>query len=469
VFFGPVDISSGSLISLINDWEATLEVLHARFYMKSSDDSDQHFAAVTDALARPAPNLYSLDFSLGYSADEVYYLPIDFLGATAGRLVRCGLENIRLDLSVPGLYPALSTLTTFRLVTNGKTDIETSHLQTLLDSLPLLENFAHTFKRFAVIADGSTTPDLRLPPRLKYVSIASLGPGPVTIASAFSTVPTMTITGVDPGLYLLFPGDIHLQLPKQSRMRIQFLDGSEGARSVTMFSRIHQRIPSVTVKSLGLSAPTTARVTRVQLHEWQWNTLIALPTLPQLKELCIVLASCSEYDPRVHNGFGYLFLSTSRSPSIAKFAALRQLELYSGVRYWDISRESTECAQLRRTFAGVSSWQGGPRTCGCHLKCPLSLDSVADLASWLIGPNRRLDRLILGGITDIVDGNPANALGRLESMTETIEVLEQPPRDVLQECRMSPRDGVYPGMRFIDSFSFEDDFSWKDSIDPFYL
>ena len=60
--------------------------------------------------------------------------------------------------------------------------------------------------------------------------------GPVEIASAFSAVPTITIAGVDPRLYFLFPGDIHLNLPKQSRLRIQFLDGNEGARTALMFT-----------------------------------------------------------------------------------------------------------------------------------------------------------------------------------------------------------------------------------------
>jgi len=466
---GPVDISSGSLIRLISDWMPTLEVLHARFYKESSDGLDyQDFDAVTDTLARPASNLDALDISPGLSVSEVHDLPTSFLGATAGRLRRCGLANIRLDLSAPGLYPALSTLTTFKLATNGTTghSIDASHLQTLLDSLPLLENFAHTFKRFTAIADGSTPPGLRLPPRLKYVSIINYPSEPVEIASAFSAVPTITIAGVDRRLYILFPGDIHLNLPKQSRLRIQFLDGNVRARTILMFSLMHQRLPYVTLRYLGMEAPTMARVTRIQLHEWQWNTLIALPTLPRLKELCIVLASCSEYDPRVHDGVGFLFLSTSRSPHIAKFTSLRQLELHSGVRYWDVSRESTECAQLRRVLASGSRSQRGPRTCEHYLKCPLSLDCVGDLVSWLIGPDRRLDRLVLGGITDIADGDPATALGRLESMTEEIEVIERPPRDIVQDCRMSSSDGVHSGIRFIDCFSFEDDFSWKDSIDP---
>jgi len=467
---GPVDISSGSLIRLISDWMPTLEVLHARFYMDPSNSLDyQDFDAVTDTLARPASNLDTLDISLGSSLTEVHDLSTSFLGAIAGRLRRCGLENIRLDLSAPGLYPALSTLTTFRFITHGTTghSIDVSHLQTLLDSLPLLENFAHTFQEFTGIADGSTTPTLRLPPRLKSVSIINFRSGPVKTASVFITVPTITIAGVDRGLYSLFPGDIRLSLPKQSRWRIQFLDGSDGSRTVLMFSRIRQQMPHITVQYLGMEVPTTARVTRVQLHEWQWHNFILLPAFPQLQELCIVLASCSEYDPRVHDGAGFLVLSISGTPHIPKFTSLRQLEIYSGARYWDISREGEECAQLRRSLAGVSRWQGGSRTCHSHLRCPMSLDGVADILLWLIGPDRRLDRLVLGGITDIVDGDPATALGRLETMTETIEFIERPPRDVVRDCRLSPSDGVHLGMRFADSFSFENDFSWKDSIDPF--
>ena len=466
---GPVDISSGSLIRLISDWMPTLEVLHAQFYVESPDSPDyQDFDAVTDTLARPASNLDTLDLSPGMSVSEVHDLSTSFLGATAGRLRCCGLENIRLDLSAPGLYPALSTLTSFRLITNGTAghSINLSHFQTLLDSLPLLENFAHTFQEFTGIADGSTTPNLRLPPRLKYVSIVNFLFGPVKTASAFSAVPTITIATVDRGLYCLFPGDIHLNLPKASRLRIQFLDGNNGSRTVLMFSRLRQRIPSITVRYLDMEVPTTARVTRVQLHEWQWNNFILFPEFPQLQELCIVLASCSEYDHRVHDGFGFLVLSTSRSPHTPKFTSLRQLELYSGARYWDAPRESEECAQLRRTLAGVPSWQGGSRTCDSHLKCPMSLDAVADLLSWLIGPDKRLNRLVLGGITDIVDGDPATALGKLETMTETIEFIQRPPRDVVRDCRLSPSDGVHPGMRFANSFSFENDFSWKDSIDP---
>jgi len=467
--FGPTNISSGSFVSLISDWMPTLEILHARFYMESSDSPDyQHFAAVTDTLARPASNLDTLEISPRLPAREVHDLSTSFLGAIAGRLRRCSLVNIRLDLSAPGLYPALSTLTTLRLTTDGINghSIDASHLQTLLDSLPLLENFAHTFQRFTAIADGSTTPTLRLPPQLKYVYIINSCSGPVETASAFSTVPAIIISGVDPGLYCLFPGDIHLSLPKQSCLRIQFLDRSKGSRTVTMFSRIHQRRPAITVRYLGMEVPTTARVTRVQLHERQWNSFVSLPTLPQLKELCIVLASCSEYDPRVHDGAGFLVLSISGSPHIPKFTSLRQLELYSGARYWDVSRESEECAQLRRSLAAVPHWQGGSRTCDSHLKCPMSLDGVGDLVSWLIGPDRRLNRLVLGGITDIVDGDPATALGRLETMTETIEFIQRPPRDIVQDCRMSSSDGVHPGMRFANSFSFENDFSWKDSIDP---
>ena len=311
--FGPADVSSGSFIGLISDWMSTLEVLRARFHMESSDSVDhQQFAAVTDALARPAPKLDTFEIPPGLSVSEVYELPTSFLGATAGRLRRCGLAKHTFGLERAGIIPRTVNLITFKLVTNGTAghSIDVSHLQTLLDSLPLLENFAHTFKRFTAIADGSTPPTLRLPPRLKNVSIINYSSGPVGMA-----------------------------------------------------------------------------------------------------------------------------------------------------------REIKECTQLRRTLAGVSRSQEGSRTCDHHLRCPMLLDDIGDLVSWLIGADRRLVRLVLGGITDIVDGDPATALGRLESMTETIEVVEQPPRDVVQDCRMSPHDGVYPGMRSIDCFSFEDDFSWRDSID----
>ena len=136
--FGAADVYSGSFIGLISDWVSTLEVLRARFHMELSDSVDhQQFAAVTDALARPAPNLDTFEIPPGLLVSEVYDLPTSCLGATAGRLRRCGLANIRLDLSAPGLYPALSTLTTFKLVKNGTADhsIDASHLQTLLGSL----------------------------------------------------------------------------------------------------------------------------------------------------------------------------------------------------------------------------------------------------------------------------------------------------------------------------------------------
>jgi len=464
---GPFNIPSRSLFSLMKDWISTLEVLHAHFYVGAPNSSDyQPFAAITDALSKPAPHLDTLDLSI--QSNQIHSLPISFLGATVGSLRRCSLANVHLNLSAMGLYPALSTVTTLGLSYTGTAghSIDANDLQTLLDSLPLLENFAHTFRRLAAIVDGSTTPTLRLPSRLKYVYIDNPGSGPVEIASAFGAVPTMTIAGVDPALYPLFPGDIHLHLPKQSRMRIRFLHGNTGAQTVTMLSPIHQATPSVAVRFLVMNAPTTARVTRVQLHEWQWHTLIALPTFPQLEELCIVLASCSEYDPRVHDGVGFVFLSSIRSPHIAQFTSLRQLELYSGSRYWDIPGENEACARPRRALAGVPRWQGSSRTCHSHLKCPLSLDGVGDLVSWMIGPDRRLNQLILGGITDIVDGDPATALGRLEAMTETIEVMQQPPRDIVRECQLGTRDNGLPGARVFDCFSFDDDFSWKDSIDP---
>lgn len=349
------------------------------------------------AMSSPAPMLHTLyisvysDFTWG--ADR-YPLRDDILGGIPGLLRSCSLQEVSLPLS--GSCDALSLLTTFDYA-SFSTPVDTEAVLAVMPNLETLglapfiltplgpKSACHAaLKRLAVAPGGGMMgPDVPTAQAL-YQHLLHVE---LFVTCAYDAAPD------DPEI----PGPVRVYLPGTYAAVARF--GDHGRLSLR-YPTDSYRWPPV------LEA---ARLVSLAVHEYAISALGPPPRMPQLRELTIVLASSCEYEGNFQDSGVFTDAEPFGATPVLRTVALCYLDPADSCRN-----------SYFRPLIGQ---------CACDTRALALADVVDFVAGRLRGP-RRLARLVLAGVREIVDVDVPRALRRLRDVVDELQFAPDAADDV---------------------------------------
>ena len=248
----------------------------------------------------------------------------------------------------------------------------------------------------------------------------------------------------DPDLFAISPaGDLHMSL---SKSELRFSDHSSGLLQSTDEKLEHRRTFSFVRRILAwgthqsredfsISNAHVERIVSLTLPEELWErTVTKISPLPSLKDLGIVLTTCKEERDRPEIYLSGLFVGGLDEPAQYPFPVLESLHLYSGEHLWKPQARRSPCAWfLEEQYFALEPEEPRERHCSCLAGLTISLTDVAHFIRTLpLSHGQRLKKLILGGVSAVVDFEPAAAMVALLEVVDEVDGVEYPPETLVK-------------------------------------
>ncbi|KZV94346.1 hypothetical protein EXIGLDRAFT_519910 [Exidia glandulosa HHB12029] len=407
-----IDIFTDFAFPRLEYFDLTVHAISGRFQFGILDQSEDSVLARTmwhricRAIALPAPNLQNLYLAMrGPFGLVPFLLDPDLLGGVPASLQSCTLSGIRArDFT---LCKALSTITRFEYVSIGD-EFRISDIRSLYSATPLLATFG--VMGLSLSTDDPSPEPIRLfHPSIERISLSLARrnlPPLQDIVSTFTGVSRLAVALDDaPEEILLehpdYQGDIHIVTPLDGPSTVSV----HGVLDLSVRSYIYSCDEWTSIFA-------SDRFVSLTLHELEVSRLGVLPDAPNLQHISILLASCCDYRATEEVG-----IFTECGP-LGHFPSLRTLHLsHVKSRY--------KCRSLFNTHLP---------DCGGSARIGLALSDVVDfiVQRLQLPPNRRLDRLTLSGIRNVVDVDLHRALEQLRDVVSELEFAVSLPHDILQ-------------------------------------
>ncbi|KAH7097769.1 hypothetical protein BKA62DRAFT_715505 [Auriculariales sp. MPI-PUGE-AT-0066] len=294
-------------------------------------------------------------------------------------------------------YPGLARVQSF-VISCGMRNLHITELCTILEAMPQLVELGLCFQD--IIFDGFKVADLPSHRLQRLVTDQITQDGGIWLwAALFNKIPhaILRLNYEIPNAYF----DIWPDAPLDMSITVDEVV-FRGVSNTTSFAMIRDAPVSMLrgsfTSNMHLLPRDLARITSLTLHETQRSTAGVLPEMGCLTNMTLVLARACEW--RRPRGFEHRVFN-SDVPIAIRAPALKVLRVYSGYLFWIAPNERRgRCAS---------------RTEDCVVHAENSH-----------GP---LERLVLAGI-HLTDSDDTG----LRGLAEQIEVLDRPPRDIVEPC-----------------------------------
>ncbi|KAH7106488.1 hypothetical protein BKA62DRAFT_687300 [Auriculariales sp. MPI-PUGE-AT-0066] len=408
-------------------------------------------------LSRPAPLLEQLSIH-NHDYMETTWLPKDIFSGYAPRLRRLALVNILPQ----GLDSALSNVTHLNLGGfDSNYKLLASQLRTIILLMPMLGNLALSFTTFTDDEFGNE-PLAREGAVSLCVDLTGLGAYLKKIMDKVAGVVTFNIfdhAGIGMEIFTrdicqghnyefifgaeccLIQGKVVCKWTGQSR-NCSIYGPPPLPRRAGILNKVIPPVRSDQFISLAL-------------HESQWELFNILPPLPRVENLCLVLATCFEYQSDMRHEGTMLFPVTQPGLHL-KFPALRRVTFCSGYEYWQ-SEQQKVCSMV---LSFTRPFGTAPPGCMCSKGCVLSLMEITALLRKLLPPGGRLAQLTLQGIYEVLGWDLGKEICQLMEIVDSLEVARDPPRDLIETARYSmnvarSRSGTLSVWRSFEGYTYE--------------
>ncbi|KZV94352.1 hypothetical protein EXIGLDRAFT_835048 [Exidia glandulosa HHB12029] len=413
-----IDVFTDFVFPRLEYFDLSVQAISGRFQFGVLDQSEDSMLARTmwhricRAIALPAQNLRNLYLAMRAPSGPVpFLLDPDLLGGVPGSLESCTLSGIRArDFT---LCTALSTITRFEYVSYGD-DFCISDIRSLYSAAPLLETFGVTGLS---LYDPSAERIRLFHPSIERISLSLARHSPSSLQNIVSSFAgarrlVVAIDGTPEGILLEHPecqGDIHVVAPLYGPSTVS----AHGVVDLSVRSYIYSCDEWTSILA-------SDRLVSLTVHELELSRLGVLPDAPNLQHMFILLASCCDYRATEEVG-----IFTECGP-LGHFPSLRTLHL----------------SHVKARYKCISLFDTHLPDCGGSERIGLTLLDVVDLIvqRLQLPPNRRLDRLTLSGIRNVVDVDLHRALEQLRDVVFELEFAVSLPHDILQD--VLPRTGV---------------------------
>jgi len=456
---GPVQLTNPHVMHRLNQALDTVSTLCLEVHELRSADGlwiGAISSPICDLFSRPngAPQLRRLQLALPFRIIGPA-LPECFLGRVSGQLEECSLSNVKLTNGV--VYGAFAGLRALTYFASRGFYMTADSLQRLLVSMPRLETFGMASIQFDPGVNWAPYPC----PRLRLVSLQDIEAGSVSLMEVFSPVPkVISILNKerDPALFATLPSnDVHMSL---SWTDIRFSDDPSGlfqctngslgrCRTVSFYRSMRFINIPHNHKGFAIMNDNIHRIVSLTLPEELWEHVTdKIPLLPSLKDLAVVLGTCKdEREGILSNG---LFVDRIARSVSSRFPTLERLHLYSGEHLWKPPAERPHCAWfLEKQSFSLELDEPREKHCSCLAGLTISLTDVTNFIQSLpLSHGQRLKKLILGGVSAIVDIDPVMAMIALLELVDEVDSVEYPPEKlakfVLGELNYEalPRSGM---------------------------
>ncbi|KZV82974.1 hypothetical protein EXIGLDRAFT_843312 [Exidia glandulosa HHB12029] len=416
--------------------------------MSSMSDFDW-ISVAAEIFCSPAPGLQILEISVPRDPwwsrttgdRRPLVMPEDTLVGECGQLRVCRLSGILL-----GHTPAFSSLTTFNyqpipnvLSLLGITEILTQMptLQTLglcgrlafeqasasVAPMPAQTALRHRcLRRIALalatydahVADGvlsviaflttvCTRADLAI-----IVDFQSLGDGPYGFCPA---IPSLS------SLHFAVPRPLEMELGHRTTLL-------RGADVTVLANPIVRSSSGLPIPNIGIRLFDLSTLVRMTVGEMHWEELVALsPTLPQLKLLCITLASCSIIGGICECPSVFTSVSSSSSERALDCPALETLRI--SFEPHNAFGNGNRCYLESLHDADSGDSVTPPYRCAYRNRGSLSLAEIYSLIHGSIRLSAPLRELVLFGVHALIDIDPVPAYLSIRKITEVLLVREE--------------------------------------------
>ncbi|KZV94347.1 hypothetical protein EXIGLDRAFT_737103 [Exidia glandulosa HHB12029] len=371
-------------------------------------------------LSAPAPLLHSLFVALHTSVEGSYYIDHGILNGTPSNLRTCSLHGVMMSFSDP--CAAFSLLETFNWVSR-KEPVTLSDVCSLLKHASRL----HTIGIKSLVTSQSESVELacsRQGVGLKRFCAFVQEPVDETgrhIESVFINLDKLVIISPSQGHIsevkdeVDLPGPLRISVPSatQPLAYVHYGKPKEKSRTQTAFHRT-QWAPIF----------SSSRLVSLVVHEMALGKVGCPPSAPNLRDLCIIMSTCCDYQSALFVGPptpGVLIQSLdsdSENGLFFDYPSLRTLCLAEAPAQW-----RTECQQ---------KMPGRPRGCTCRNGCTIALADVCDLILMRLRSKHKLERLILSGIRHIADVDLSRSLQELHQLIGVLLLLPSLPDDLLE-------------------------------------
>jgi len=382
----------------------------------SLDDALRHLYCTLSGSA-PFLRLLQLTSTMSSKGRPIYHhwsLPADLFGGATPELRRLVLQGVRLSTWIR--YGLLRNLTALHYTSPAST-LGQAELQSILHQTVCLVHLTLHFAGYvpepqdAAAMQSSGEPIMPL-----YVRLHGFIDGRQEVLRRFAQAPTLAVS---------FTQQVQLddfQAWPNAQVRVIALGNNtdtcqelsstcDSATSPNNCAFVFISKNLSTISFIPYERITTLTVSETYwIPRWNW-----VAELPQLTELRLILSTCLNRDAKAGSIWQLIFEAGRNAPLAPASSMLSRVTLIANVADKPLQRTSV------RNMTCQSPHALDEAACICPKTCCLSLFDVAGLLAILLLPQRRLDALVLIGITDIVDIDLEAAFTAVMNFTNSVD------------------------------------------------